>query len=580
MKHFFPSFLFSKASRISPLVDLQCQSEVYGQPGQQLSEQLNGHIRGDAVRQSVLSPNGTLVEQLNQNCSTLLDVIYSGLKISVDLEVIVVENPENIRWLLKKSNQVANLKHIITVYSDIDFGESSTIELHSFRKIEELGKDSPAAGKKPQPDDLAVICYTSGTTGLPKGVMLTHKNYVSAAAGVAAHIAPFCDLANQKMLSFIPLANSLGFLAELVVYAFGGQVAIFNGDPRGLIKDILDVKPSMLVVVPKFLANIYNQICYSVKGNFPTMVSLVVKESTIWDTIVFKAARDKILGGNVKLIIAGGGLLSPTVLSFLRSALGAAILESYGSTEAAGMSCMTHWGDYRVGSVGAPLPCSVVKLIDIPEMGHCVIQNGVGEICIGGPSVFKGYFKNETKTRAKLDEDGWLRTGDIGSWNINGTLKILERKKHMIRLASGHYIAPEKIESIYNLSAFVSDCYVYGDTGKKFLVAVVIPEIDYLNHWCIQNNLLLNADQACKDYSFKRHVFGDMIAIGRREGLKIYEQIRDIYLNPRPFTVENYLLTPSLKTKRRSCKRYFRDVILEMYRKLESQYDNLQDMDE
>jgi len=405
------------------------------------------------------------------------------------------------------------------------------------------------------------------------------------------------NLYQETLLSFIPLAHCISLLAEMMMFASGGRVATYSGEIRQLIQDFQVVKPTILMTIPRLLDNIYNRIIYSVKGNSlktKLMVSaLKLKNGSIGDdkwkknksqvvghkkrvlrSVVFQSQRTKIFGGRIKLIINGAGNLSSNVMTFLEVALGCTILDSYGLIECAGFATMTDVNESPAsGHSGNAIKGVEIKLVELP--GNKFYSADFGEVVVRGENVSKGYFDVTTNQSSSNFLDGWLKTGDIGIWIQSDTtpgikmLKVIERKENLVTLTSGHVIAPERIQSIYNQSAFVSESFVDSDPDRKFLVAIIVPEVDYLNRWCIQNNMTLTTEQACHDILFRHHVLSDMLSTGQREGLKDYEQVRNIYLYQKSFTVENNLLTPNFETRRSYCKTFFRSLIQDISKNIE-----------
>jgi long-chain acyl-CoA synthetase len=196
-------------------------------------------------------------------------------------------------------------------------------------------------------------------------------------------------------------------------------------------------------------------------------------------------------------------------------------------------------------------------------------RDGSGEVCIKGPIVFQGYYGDQDKTSEAIDNEGWLHTGDIGTWLPAGTLRIVDRKKHIFKLSQGEYIAPEKIESIYSRSQFVAQIFVYGESIKSCLVAIVVPINEVLERWARDKNIRGTIRDLCEDPRVKQAVLDDLCALGKKEGLKSFEQVKDIALCPEQFSIDNGLLTPTLKTKRPECRKFFVKQIQEMYRSLD-----------
>uniref|UniRef100_A0A3P9P4V2 long-chain-fatty-acid--CoA ligase n=1 Tax=Poecilia reticulata TaxID=8081 RepID=A0A3P9P4V2_POERE len=265
-------------------------------------------------------------------------------------------------------------------------------------------------------------------------------------------------------------------------------------------------------------------------------------------------------------MVTGAAPISPSVLSFLRAALGCQIFEGYGQTECAAACTFTLPGDATAGHVGVPLPCNFVKLVDVEEMNYFA-SNGEGEVCIKGTNVFKGYLKDPEKTAEALDKDGWLHTGDIGKWLPNGVLKIIDRKKNIFKLAQGEYIAPEKIENVYVRCGPVAQVFVHGDSLQSSLVAIVVPDADVLPGFAKSLGIQGSIEELCKNTVVKKAIITDMTKLGREAGLKSFEQVKHFYvhLHPELFTIENGLLTPTLKAKRAELKELFQPQIDKLY---------------
>nr|CAD7434636.1 unnamed protein product [Timema monikensis] len=176
-----------------------------------------------------------------------------------------------------------------------------------------------------------------------------------------------------------------------------------------------------------------------------------------------------------------------------------------------------------------------------------------------------GYYKDEAKTNEVLDSEGWLHTGDVGMWQPNGTLKIIDRKKHIFKLSQGEYIVPEKIENIYIRSQYVQQVFVCGESLKSCIVAIVVPDVDVIKCWASENKIPGTLSVLCAHPEVKQLIMDDMLVWGKESGLRSFEQVKDIYLHPDPFSVQNGLLTPTFKTKRPQLKQYFKPQIEDMY---------------
>lgn len=211
--------------------------------------------------------------------------------------------------------------------------------------------------------------------------------------------------------------------------------------------------------------------------------------------------------------------------------------------------------------------CNYVKLEDVPDMNYFSVNNE-GEICIKGLNVFRGYLKDPEKTQEVLDKDGWLHTGDIGCWLPNGTLKIIDRKKNIFKLAQGEYIAPEKIENIYTRSGPVSQIFIHGDSLRSSLVGVVVPDPDVLPSFAAKFGVKGSLEELCQSKIVKEAILEDLQKIGKENGLKSFEQVKNIFVHPEPFSIENGLLTPTLKAKRGDIAKHFRTQIDSLYQSI------------
>uniref|UniRef100_A0A4W5QVG5 Arachidonate--CoA ligase n=1 Tax=Hucho hucho TaxID=62062 RepID=A0A4W5QVG5_9TELE len=377
-------------------------------------------------------------------------------------------------------------------------------------------------------------------------------------------------------ISYLPLAHMFERMIQVVsMFCHGARVGFYQGDISLLMDDIKTLKPTFFPVVPRLLNRIYDKVSsvtsplrravlhYAVRRKQAELSSGVVRNNSLWDRLVFNRIQAN-LGGNLRFILTASAPISPTVLSFLRATLGCLIFEGYGQTECTAGCTFSMPGDWSAGHVGAPLPCAMVKLVDIPDMNYYA-KNGEGEICIRGHSVFRGYLKDEEKTAEALDSDGWLHSGDVGQWLLNGTLRIIDRKKHIFKLSQGEYIAPERIENVYMRCVPVLQVFVHGDSLKSHLIGIVVPDPEVFNDWVKERGIIGSYKELCQHPDVKKAVLEDMTAIGKEAGLKSFEQVKDLHLHPEMFSVSNGLLTPTLKSRRVDIRRVFQEQITNMY---------------
>ncbi|XP_036069976.1 long-chain-fatty-acid--CoA ligase 1 isoform X3 [Oryzias melastigma] len=428
----------------------------------------------------------------------------------------------------------------------VERAREAGIQILSLAAMEALGKANHQQPIPPQPEDMAVICFTSGTTGNPKGAMLTHGNIMSNCSSFVKLTEFCCPIDHTDVhISYLPLAHMFERVVQGSMLLHGARIGFFQGDIRWLFDDLHTLKPTFFPGVPRLLNRIYDKVYGQANSSLKRWLLQfaynrkeaelrrgIVRKDSIWDQLIFKKVQ---------------------------------FYEGYGQTECTAGCTITLPGDFSEGHVGPPLPCNIIKLMDVPEMNYYAV-NGEGEVCVKGSNVFKGYLRDPEKTAETIDADGWVHTGDIGKWLPNGTLKIVDRKKHIFKLAQGEYIAPEKIENIYTRSDAVAQVFVHGDSLQAFLVAVVVPDPEFLSGWAERKlNLQGSYKELCGKEKVKAAILEDMLRLGKEGGLKSFEQVKAIYVHTELFSIENGLLTPTLKSKRNEMRQYFRSQIDELY---------------
>ncbi|KAF1602671.1 Long-chain-fatty-acid--CoA ligase 5, partial [Eudyptes chrysolophus] len=500
-----------------------------------------------------------------------------------DINIVICDKPEKAQILLENCEQEKTpcLKTVILM--DLfdkelkDRGAKVGVEILALQEVEELGRNNIREPVPPKPEDLCIVCFTSGTTGNPKGAMLTHQNVVANAAAFLRSTENVIECTCSDItMSYLPLAHMFERVVQTVIYSCGAKVGFFQGDIKLLTDDMKTLKPTLFPVVPRLLNRIYDKIQSSAKSpvkrcllNFAVIVKMaeikqgIIRNDSIWDQLIFKKVQET-MGGRVRIMVTGAAPISPSVLTFLRAALGCQIFEAYGQTECSAGCTFSMPGDWTTGHVGAPLACNIIKLDDVEEMNY-FSSNNEGEVCIKGSNVFKGYLKDPEKTAEAIDKDGWLHTGDIGKWLPNGTLKIIDRKKNIFKLAQGEYIAPEKIENVYIRSAPVAQVFVHGESLRSFLIGIVVPDPETLPEFAAKLGIKGSYEDVCKNPAVKKAILEDMVRLGKEAGLKSFEQVKDLYIHTEMFSVENGLLTPTLKAKRAELVKLFQNQIEALY---------------
>jgi len=427
------------------------------------------------------------------------------------------------------------------------------------------GTPTGGGGALPTPKDWAYIMYTSGTTGEPKGVVLSHQNVLAPVAGLLLGTDPnkaFVD-ENDTYLSFLPLAHIYECNTEMTMVAAGGRIGFFCGDPVLMLKEDLPMlKPSIFAAVPRIYSRMYDKVGQTMEGKgfivkkFYNMalkkqgakVAAGAPRSGLYDKI-FKKVQVA-FGGNIRIMASGAAPLSADMALWAKTVYNCPVLQGYGMTENSGAAVAMPTSLNTSGSVGGPLPCIEVKLVDTDDYkvsdrypssaaefdrqfsfkgkfdsrkAGTSVQRG--EVCMRGPGVCLGYYKKEKESREVIDSQGWLHTGDIGQWNPDGSLSIIDRKKNIFKLAQGEYVAPEAIEAACTPSKWVSQVFVYGNSLEPCTVAIVVPDRDTILPYAKSKGINGSLQDVCNNGTIKSFIFEDMKLLATQAGVKVSNTI-------------------------------------------------------
>lgn len=463
-------------------------------------------------------------------------------------------------------------------------GKNLGIEILSILQLENLvssGTDNP-----PTPSSILTICYTSGTTGQSKGVMIRHSNVVYAMTGMMG--CNFIFDSSDVHLSYLPLPHIMERTSIYYYNSFGMSIGFFQGDILKIREDLAELKPTIFPSVPRLFNRFYDVISQqlsSLTGGKKLLVSRALASKQyyyrtqgllthkLWDTLVFQKIKN-LFGGRIKKMTSGSAPLSPKVAEFLKIVFSCPLIEGYGQTETCAVF-VTSSEETKTGIVGGPVKILEVKLKDVPEMDYRttdVDENGSpaprGEICVRGLSVFAGYYKNPQITAEAFDEEGWLSTGDVGMRHSDdGSFRIIDRIKNFFKLQQGEYVSAEKVELVYVNSPFVMQIFVYGDSNRNFLVAVVVPDEGFVRKsWNGEGGLDEKAlwKDVCASEGLNKRVLADMDEKAKEFGLLGFEVVKRIHLEPVPWTSED-LLTPTQKLMRFQARKRYESVIEKLY---------------
>ena len=459
--------------------------------------------------------------------------------------------------------RVASIRHVLSI-------EGASADPRSMAALVQHGRSHPTPLFSSRPEDVAGLVYTSGTTGLPKGVMLTQRNLTSNIAATTAAFPIGCE---DRTLSFLPWAHVYGQVCELHILIAVGASTAFNLNPEHLVDDLKEVKPTILVAVPR----VFNKLHASVRAQIehkPRIIQAVFRRGlaasvrrrrgeriglgslfVLWIAgLLFGAVRRK-LGGRLKYAISASATLSVEVAEFI-DGLGIEVYEGYGLTETSPVVAMNRPGHRKLGSVG--LPIADVRIEIDQTKGD---TPGEGEIIIHGPNVMKGYHARPEENARAFSSDGGLRTGDLGRLDADGYLFITGRIKEQYKLENGKYVMPTPLEEQLALSPFIRNVMLHG-SGRPYNVALVVIDDDRVRSWATERGIQLAADLT-QDERVLALIRSELDRTSKN--FRSYERPRDCVLTAEQFTVEGGLLTPTLKLKRREVVARFGQALDALY---------------
>lgn len=493
----------------------------------------------------------------------------------------------HIPTLLKLKPRLPTLKIIISLDS-LENGEQEghskhallnmlaaelNVKVYSIEQVEAIGASfGTPLYHPPAAEDIITINYTSGTTGPPKGVTLTHRAAI-AAASTSLCTAP--QTQGSVFISYLPLAHIFGRAIEHGMLWAGVAIGYFHGDILALVDDMKQLRPTAFISVPR-LYNRYGGAIRAATTAQPGLKGRLARHIVKTKLAAFTqdpespsatnkhAIYDRLWGrkvgaalglDRVETMVTGSAPLDPTLHQFLRAVLGNNFVQGYGLTETYAMGLGQLQGDMTAGNCGAVAPINELCLADVPDMEYLTTDqpHPRGELLVRGNSLFSGYHKSPEETAKAMTPDGWFRTGDIAAVDPRGRFRIVDRVKNVLKLAQGEYVSPERIENVYlSHLTFLAQAYVHGDSEKDHLVAIfgVLPELFAPFASNVLGRKVDAGDTqaiaaACKDGKLRRAVLRELDKVGRKNGFAGYERVKNCSLLLDPFTIENELLTPT-----------------------------------
>ena len=541
-----------------------------------------GLRKGDRVAMiAANSPEWTLTDAGCQFAGIIDAPIYTTLAPNAvcyiindaGAKVFFIQNKESFERLREILPECSTIEKLIF----FDFTDVEAENALSLEELEKAGAQLKIA--KPdlikelsnaiEPNDVATLIYTSGTTGEPKGVMLTHSNLISNALDAGAE---FSFSQRDKPLSVLPLSHVFE-RSGMYVYILNGMAVHYAESIDKVADNLREVAPTIFVGVPRIFEKVYakakikaaqasrtkgmifdwaidvaKDYAYHVEKKQPIPRLLAVKHS-VADRIVFSKLRD-FFGGKLRFCITGGAALSDDIYLIFTGA-GISILQGYGLTETSPVITSNNQLNLRLGTVGKTIRNVEIRLA------------ADGEIEVSGPNVMLGYYNKPEATRDAFTEDGWFKTGDIGTIDQDGFLKITDRKKELFKTSGGKYIAPSPIEQMITGSRFVSQVVLVGN-GRKFPAALIMPNFEQLENYAkIENLDIKTPAEFCQNPRIINLIERQIAELTKQ--LSHYEKVKRIALLENELTVEGGELTPTLKVKRRVVNEKYAEIIEKIY---------------
>lgn len=469
-------------------------------------------------------------------------------------EILLLSNQKQMDKIIDVKDKLPHIKSIIC-FDECKIPENFPFRVFSMNNILNLSKGGYAKNIEIEPEHICSIVYTSGTTGEPTGVMLTHKNFIS---NIEAANKAVPTESKDILLSVLPLSHVFERVAGYYTPLFNGATIAYAEGIKTISQNLAEIKPTILCAVPRIYEKFDEKIWETARNSGYIKHKLfywALKQKpgtlaeSISDYLVYKKIRSK-LGGHIKFCICGAASLNPHIAKFFHK-VGILIIEGYGLTENSPIVSCNQQDKYKFGTAGKVLNNLEVK-IDANK-----------EILVKGPSVMKGYLNQDEKTKNAKTEDGWLKTGDLGFMDSEGFLTIIGRIKEMIILNNGKNVVPEKLENLLNLDRFIYQSAIFGHQ-KPYLSALIVPDYNELTTYAKEQKISFNTPKDLLKNEVIHKLYNQIVEKQLKE-MPDYEKIRKIYLIDREFSIESDEMTPTLKLRRKVIEGHYKNEIELLY---------------
>ncbi|XP_077988070.1 fatty acid CoA ligase Acsl3-like [Glandiceps talaboti] len=508
----------------------------------------------------------------------------------------VVTSASLVSKLKNIKDRIPKVRHIIYMEDQlkpvIPSGFPSSVQVHSLSSVEKLGTNRRNGKSAPRPEDIAVIMYTSGSTGTPKGVMISHSNLMSGLSGQSQKVQNLGP--SDSFIGYLPLAHVLELAAETAVLIHGASIGYSSPltltdnsskIKRGSKGDVAMLRPTLMTTVPLILDRVYKGVMDKVnegsdfqRAFFHWAYNYKVKQverhfdTPIINRLVFQKIRS-LLGGRVRMILCGSAPLSPATQRFMHVCFCCPMLQGYGLTETCGAGTIVEADDVMTGTVGPPLWCNDIKLVNWTEGGYTVNDKPYprGEVVIGGGNVTMGYLKNPKKTAEeykRMNAQRWFFTGDIGEFHEDGSLKIIDRRKDLVKLQAGEYVSLGKVEASLKTNFLIDNVCAYANSTQTYAIAFVVPSQKHLRKLASQHYGIgeeVSWEDLCKNKDMEREVMKVIQQTSAQAKLERFEVPGKIMLCPEVWTPDAGLVTEAFKLKRKELKKFYQADIDRLY---------------